>query len=46
MDLDDEKSWEGILSYTMLAIRSTVNTTAQHTPSQLVFYRDTILAID
>ena len=40
MDLDDENSWEGILSSTMFAIRSTVHTTTQHTPSQLVFGRD------
>ena len=37
MDLDDENPWEGIFSSTMFATRSTVHTTTQHTPSQLVF---------
>ena len=46
IDLDDEKPWEGILSSTMFAIRSTVHTTTQHTPSQLVFGRDAILNIN
>ena len=46
MDLDDENPWEGILSSTMFAIRSTVHTTTQHTPSQLVFGRDAILNIN
>ena len=38
--------WEGIFSSTMFAIRSTVHTTTQHTPSQLVFGRDAILNIN
>ena len=37
MDLDNENTWEGILSSTMFAIQSTVHTVTQHTPSQLVF---------
>ena len=43
MDLDIENLWEGILSSTMFAIQSTVHTTTQHTPSQLLFGRDAIL---
>ena len=46
MDLDNENPWEGILSSTMFAIRSTVHTTTQHTPLQKVFGRDTILNIN
>ena len=46
MDLDNENPWEGVLSSTMFAIRSTVRTTTQHTPSQLVFGRDVILNIN
>ena len=46
MDLDNENPWEGILSSTMFVIRSTVHTTTQHTPSQLVFGRDPILNIN
>ena len=46
MDLDDENPWKGILSITIFAIRSTVHTTTQHTPSQLVFGRDAILNIN
>ena len=46
MDLDDENPWEGILSSTMFAIQSKVHTTTQHTPSQFVFGRDTILNIN
>ena len=33
MHLDNENPWERILSSTMFAIRSTVHTTTQHTPS-------------
>ena len=43
MDLDNESPWKGILSSTICAIWSTVHTTTQHTPSQLVFGRDAIL---
>ena len=46
MYLDNENPWEGILSSTMFAIWSTVHTTTQHTPSQLVFGRDAILNIN
>ena len=45
MDLDNENPWEGILSSTVFTIRSTVHTTTQHTPTQLVFGRDEILNI-
>ena len=44
IDLDNENPWEG--SSTMFAIRSTVHTTTQHTPSHPVFGRDTILNIN
>jgi hypothetical protein len=40
-----EDPWSGILSATMFAIRSTVHTTTQHTPMQLVFGRDSFLNI-
>ena len=46
MDLDNEIPSEGILSSTMFAIRSTLHTTTQHTPSQLVFGREAILNIN
>ena len=46
MDLDDEKSWEGVLSSTMFAIRCTAHTTTQHTPSQLEFGREALLYIN
>ena len=46
IDLDNENLWEGILSSTIFAIRSTVHTTTQYTPSQLVFGRDAILNIN
>ena len=45
-DLDNENPWEEILSSTMFAIRSTVQTTTQHTLSQLIFGRDAILNIN
>ena len=38
-----EYGWKGILSAVRQAMRSTVHTTTQATPSQLVFNRDTIL---
>ena len=31
MILDDEKSWYGILAWTILALCATVNNTSQHT---------------
>ena len=46
IDLYNENPWEGILSSTMFANRSTVHTTTQHTSSQLVFGRDVILNIN
>ena len=46
MDLDNESPCEGIHSSTMFAIRSTVHTNTQHTPSQLVLGRDAILNIN
>ena len=46
MDLDNKSPWEGILSSTMFAIQSTVHTTSQHTPSQLVFGLDAMLNIN
>ena len=33
MELGNENPWEGIPSFTVFAIRSTVHTTTQHTPS-------------
>ena len=45
MDIENEKPWEGILSSTMFPIQSTMHTTTQHTPSQLVFGQDEILNI-
>ena len=46
MDLDNVNPWEGILSSTIFAMRSTVHITTQYTPSQLVFGRDVILNND
>jgi transposase InsO family protein len=43
MVLDDENPWDGILASTMFALRATVHTTTQFTPTQLVFGRDAIL---
>ena len=45
MVLDDENPWDGILAATMFALRSTVHTTTQHTPTQLVFNRDSIINV-
>ena len=41
LDLDDP--WSGILSAVIFAMRSTVHTTMQATPMQLVFGRDAIM---
>ena len=41
-----ENPWEEVLSSTLFAIRFTVHTTTQHTPSQFVFGRDVILNIN
>ena len=46
MDLDDENPCEGILSSNMFAIRSTVHTATQYTPSQLLFGKNMILNIN
>ena len=46
MDLDNENPWEGVFSSNMCAIRSTVHTTTQHTQSQLVYGKDSILNIN
>ena len=35
--------YDGILASTMFAIKATVDTTAQNTPAQLVFGRDSII---
>ena len=43
MVLDDENPWDGILASTMFALRATVHTTAQYTPTQLIFGRDSII---
>jgi hypothetical protein len=44
-DLEPYGAWEGVLSAVSKAVRSTVHTTLQATPSQLVFSRDAILNI-
>ena len=46
MDLNNENPWEGILSFTMVAILCTLYTTTQHILSQLVFGMNTILSIN
>ena len=45
MVLDDDNPWDGILSATMFALRATVHTTSQYTPTQLVFGRDSVLNV-
>ena len=45
MTLDDKNPWEGILASTMFALRATVHTTTQYTPTQLAFGRDSILNV-
>ena len=44
-ELDQKEPFKGVISVTCFAIRSTVHTTTQHTPMQLVFGRDAILNI-
>ena len=44
-EVEEENPWSGILAATMFAIRSTVHTTSQYTPMQLVFGRDSILNV-
>ena len=46
LDLDSENPREGIFSSTMFTMWSTMHTTKQHKPSQLVFGRDAILNIN
>ena len=43
--LDEEDPWKGILSATAFAIRSTLHTTLNQSPGQLVFGRDMIFNI-
>jgi hypothetical protein len=43
--LDDNDPWKGILSATAFAVRSTLHTTLQNTPGQLVFGRNMILNV-
>ena len=44
-DLEAYGTWDGLLSSVAKAVRSTVHTTTQATPSQLVFGRDAILNV-
>ena len=44
-DLDQEEPFKKVISATCFAIRSTVHTTTQYTPMQLVFGHDAILNI-
>ena len=43
--LDAKDPWKGIISAVSFAIRSTIHTTTQKTPAQLVFGRDMILNV-
>jgi hypothetical protein len=43
--LDNNDPWKGILSTTAFAVRSTLHTTLQDAPGQLVFGRDMVLNI-
>ena len=43
--VDMKDPWSELLAATMFAIRSTVHTTTQHTPIELVFGRDSFLNI-
>ena len=43
--LDKDDPWKAILSATAFAVRSTISTTTQSTPAQLVFGRDMMLNI-
>ena len=42
MVLDDKNPWDGILAFTMLALRATVHNTTPYTPAQLIFGLDAI----
>ena len=46
IDLEDENSWEGILSSTILIIRSTVHTTMQHTMSRFSDMKLLVVSLD
>ena len=43
--LDKEDPWKSILGAVAFAVRSTIHTTTQSTPAQLVYGRDMILNI-
>ena len=43
--MDNEDPWKGILSAVSFAVRSTIHTTTQKTPAQLVFGRDMMFNI-
>ena len=43
--LDEDDPWKGILSACAFAVRSTIHTTLQKTPGQLVFGRDMMLNV-
>ena len=44
-NLDATNPWKGILNAVAFAIRSTIHTTTQSTPAQLVFGRDMMMNI-
>ena len=44
-NIDENDPWSGILTATAFAVRSTIHTTLQATPAQLVFGRDAMLNI-
>ena len=44
MVLNDENSWDDILTPTMFALRATVHTMTWNTLTQLVFGQDSILS--
>ena len=45
-NLDESDPWSGILTAVAFAVRSTIHTTLQATPAQLVFGRDMVLPVD
>jgi hypothetical protein len=45
MKMDEDNPWEGILSATAFAVRSTFHTSLQSNPGQLLFGRDMIFNI-
>ena len=46
IDIDSGNPWEEILSSSMFTVQSTVHSTTQHTPLQLILGRDKILNIN